>query len=79
MILPIAALVGMGCGGDTLDAVGLPSRGNSRQPGGTLDDDSGWLARTFSGHGYDGELRGGKFDIPTANLEARFDLGPGTA
>ena len=63
IILPFAALVGMGCGEAPLDAVKLPSGAiaDNLVAHWNLDDDSGSLARDVSGNGYDGELRGGSW------------------
>jgi hypothetical protein len=63
MMLPIAALLAIGCGEAPLDAVGLPSGAiaDNLVAHWNLDDGSGSLARDVSGHGFDGELRGGSW------------------
>ena len=82
MIVPIAALVGMGCAEAPLDAVRLPpgAIADNLVAHWNLDDDGGSLARDVSGHGYDGELHGGSW-ISDGQFGGalRFEAGDGIA
>jgi len=80
VVAPIALLAGMGCGEAPLDAVRLPSAAiaDNLVAHWDLDDGSGSRARDTSGHGYDGELRGGTW-IPDGRFGGglRFVAGEG--